>query len=46
MSGLDNEIEILFFGAGSTLVKAGERNAGMHLLPCLSCETLQANRDW
>ncbi|KZT38510.1 patatin-domain-containing protein [Sistotremastrum suecicum HHB10207 ss-3] len=29
MSGLDNEIEILFFGAGTTLVKAGERNAGL-----------------
>ncbi|KAF8131666.1 hypothetical protein EV363DRAFT_1296435 [Boletus edulis] len=26
MSGLDNEVEILFFSAGSTLVKAGERN--------------------
>lgn len=28
MSGLDNEVEILFFSAGSTLVKAGERNTG------------------
>lgn len=28
MSGLDNEVEILFFPAGSVLVKAGERNAG------------------
>ena len=29
MSGLDNEVEILFFSAGSTLVKAGERNKGL-----------------
>jgi lysophospholipid hydrolase len=29
MSGLNNEVEILFFSAGSVLVKAGERNAGM-----------------
>ncbi|KAF5384914.1 hypothetical protein D9615_001128 [Tricholomella constricta] len=28
MSGLDNEVEILFFAAGSTLAKAGELNAG------------------
>jgi lysophospholipid hydrolase len=28
MSGLDNEVEILFFSAGSTLVKAGERSTG------------------
>jgi hypothetical protein len=28
MSGLENEVEILFFPAGSVLVKAGERNAG------------------
>lgn len=28
MSGLDNEVEILFFSAGSTLVKTGERNTG------------------
>jgi lysophospholipid hydrolase len=28
MSGLDNEVEILFFPAGSTLVKAGEQNTG------------------
>lgn len=28
MSGLDNEVEILFFAAGSTLAKAGERNTG------------------
>ena len=28
MSGLDNEVEILFFSAGSTLVKSGERNTG------------------
>jgi lysophospholipid hydrolase len=30
MSGLDNDVEILYFAAGSTLVKAGERNAGKH----------------
>ncbi|KAG5643133.1 hypothetical protein DXG03_001523 [Asterophora parasitica] len=29
MSGLDNEVEILFFAAGSTLAKAGELNAGL-----------------
>ena len=29
MTGLDNEVEIRFFPAGSTLVHAGERNAGM-----------------
>ena len=28
MSGLDNEVEMLFFGAGATLVKAGEANTG------------------
>lgn len=28
MVGLDNEVEILFFAAGSTLVKAGEMNKG------------------
>jgi lysophospholipid hydrolase len=28
LSGLDNEVEILFFAAGSTLAKAGERNTG------------------
>lgn len=28
MSGLDNEVEILFFAAGSTLARAGERNTG------------------
>lgn len=27
-SGLDNDIEILFFAAGSSLVTAGEKNAG------------------
>ena len=32
MSGLDNEVEILFFAAGSTLAKAGERNTGELLL--------------
>ncbi|KIM70080.1 hypothetical protein SCLCIDRAFT_1160614 [Scleroderma citrinum Foug A] len=30
MSGLDNEVEILFFSAGTTLVKAGERNTGLY----------------
>ncbi|KAJ8518792.1 hypothetical protein ONZ45_g4175 [Pleurotus djamor] len=29
LSGLDNEVEILFFPAGSTLVKAGELNTGL-----------------
>ncbi|KAK7063789.1 lysophospholipase NTE1 [Favolaschia claudopus] len=29
MSGLDNEVEILFFPAGSTLAKAGELNTGL-----------------
>ena len=29
MTGLDNEVEIRFFPAGSTLTHAGERNAGM-----------------
>jgi lysophospholipid hydrolase len=28
MSGLDNEVEVLFFAAGSLLAKAGERNTG------------------
>lgn len=28
MSGLDNEVEILFFAAGSTLAKAGESHTG------------------
>lgn len=31
MSGLDNEVEILFFSAGTTLVKAGERNTGLEV---------------
>jgi len=31
MTGLDNEVEIRFFPAGSTLIHAGERNAGMSL---------------
>jgi lysophospholipid hydrolase len=30
-SGLDNEVEILFFAAGSVLVRAGERNAGGYM---------------
>lgn len=29
MSGLDNEVEILFFSAGSVLAEAGERNTGL-----------------
>ncbi|TFK77544.1 patatin-domain-containing protein [Pluteus cervinus] len=29
MSGLDNEVEILFFPAGSVLARAGERNTGL-----------------
>ncbi|KAJ3978131.1 hypothetical protein EV361DRAFT_875341 [Lentinula raphanica] len=29
MVGLDNEVEILFFAAGSTIVKAGEMNKGL-----------------
>ncbi|EPT03439.1 hypothetical protein FOMPIDRAFT_1035433 [Fomitopsis schrenkii] len=29
MSGLDNEVEILFFPAGSVLAKAGEQNTGL-----------------
>lgn len=28
LSGLDNDVEILFYPAGSTLVRAGERNGG------------------
>lgn len=31
MSGLDNEVEILFFAAGSTLARAGELDAGKRL---------------
>ncbi|EAU92608.1 hydrolase [Coprinopsis cinerea okayama7 len=29
LTGLDNEVEILFFPAGSTLAKAGEQNTGL-----------------
>ena len=29
LSGLDNDVEILFYAAGTTLVKAGEHNTGM-----------------
>jgi len=29
MSGLDNEVEILFFSSGSYLAKAGERDIGV-----------------
>ncbi|KDR85655.1 hypothetical protein GALMADRAFT_234651 [Galerina marginata CBS 339.88] len=29
LSGLDNEVEILFYAAGSTLAKAGELNTGL-----------------
>jgi lysophospholipid hydrolase len=36
MSGLNNEVEILFFSAGTTLVKAGEHKTGI---------TLEASRD-
>lgn len=32
MSGLDNEVEILFYPAGSTLAKAGESNTGRTLI--------------
>ena len=32
MSGLDNEVEILFFPAGSILAKAGETNSGKKIL--------------
>ncbi len=31
MSGLDNEVEMLFFAAGTTLVKAGEVNTGIYV---------------
>ncbi|KAL0580670.1 phosphatidylcholine and lysophosphatidylcholine phospholipase [Marasmius crinis-equi] len=31
MSGLDNEVEMLYFPAGSTLAKAGEHNSGKGL---------------
>lgn len=31
MSGLDNEVEILFFSSGSYLAKAGERDIGLYL---------------
>jgi lysophospholipid hydrolase len=34
LSGLDNEVEILFFPAGSTLAKAGDMNTGTSLLVC------------
>lgn len=30
LSGLDNDVEILFYSAGSTLVRAGEKNAGTY----------------
>lgn len=46
MSGLDNEVEILFFPAGSLLAKAGERNTGkfpgLCLIPGLSVDVLPA----
>ncbi|KAG9097936.1 phosphatidylcholine and lysophosphatidylcholine phospholipase, partial [Ceratobasidium sp. 392] len=29
LSGLDNDVEILFYSAGSTLVRAGDKNAGL-----------------
>jgi hypothetical protein len=31
MSGLDNEVEMLFFPAGSYLARAGESNTGEHM---------------
>lgn len=36
LSGLDNEVEILFFSAGSYLARAGERNTGwpFHIFNC------------
>lgn len=34
MSGLDNEVEILFFPAGSILATAGERNTGIIIPSC------------
>ncbi|KAF8433521.1 hypothetical protein L210DRAFT_3763514 [Boletus edulis BED1] len=56
MSGLDNEVEILFFSAGSTLVKAGERNTGLYyviegfldiLLPTESqCPAASQSKTW
>ena len=33
LSGLDNEVEILFYAAGTMLAKAGESNTGTILLP-------------
>ena len=38
MTGLDNEVEIRFFPAGSTLIHAGERNAGLFF--CFKCLVL------
>lgn len=32
MTGLDNEVEILSFPAGSLIVKAGEKNAGKNFI--------------
>jgi lysophospholipid hydrolase len=40
MSGLDNEVEILFFSAGSTLARAEERNTGLQQHPILSLTSL------
>jgi lysophospholipid hydrolase len=34
MSGLDNEVEMLFFPAGSILARAGENNPGKYLFIC------------
>ncbi|KAF8640732.1 hypothetical protein AX17_000383 [Amanita inopinata Kibby_2008] len=50
MKGLDNEVEILFYAAGTTLVKAGEHNTGLFyviegFLDILLPETRQSNYD-
>lgn len=42
MTGLDNEVEIRFFPAGSILIRAGERNAGTPL--CRKCSTCLHSR--
>ncbi|KAJ7070555.1 hypothetical protein C8F01DRAFT_1013282 [Mycena amicta] len=54
MSGLDNEVEILFFAAGSTLARAGELNTGLFyviegfldiLLPVTETNVRQSTQD-
>ena len=40
LSGLDNEVEILFYAAGATLAKAGESNTGTVFLLLLRYKTL------